>query len=105
METTTPSPIDHKRVQGIIVFVIGMLIHRFTDWEIATEDLTFGVGEAIYIAGLLYSYFGGMVAEGPIQWFQSDTVKVNPDSVTVIDTSKLSEAEASAFNALMEKTK
>lgn len=76
METNTP--IDHKRVQGIIVFVSGILISRFTDWEIGTEDLAFGVGELMYIAGILWSYFGGMVAQGPIDWsFGSDKVTID----------------------------
>jgi len=95
METGTP--IDHKRVQGILVFIAGILITKFTDWEIGTEDLTFGVGEGIYIFGILYSYYGGMVAKGPIEWFKSDTIKV--------DLEKLTPDEKALYLKLTEKGK
>jgi len=80
METNTP--IDHKRVQGIIVFIAGVLIARFTDWEIGAEDLAFGVGEIMYVAGILWSYFGGMVAQGPINWGFGDKVTIDITNAT-----------------------
>ena len=73
METDTP--IDHKRIQGIIVIAIGFLISRYTDWEITTDQLTMGIGEIMYVLGLLWNMYGGLVAQGPIKWF-SEKVKV-----------------------------
>ncbi len=103
----TGTELDHKRIQGILVAAIGFAISYFTDWVITVDQLNFAVGEAMYVGGLLYSYFGGLVAQGPINWaiFGSNKVKINPDAVTVVDTSKLSDVEKNAFNSLMEKAK
>lgn len=104
METNTP--IDHKRVQGILVAIVGFAIAQFTDWTIPIENLNFAVGEAMYISGILYSYIGGWVAKGPINWsFGSNKIKLDPNVVTLIDKSALTENELIVFEKILEKAK